>query len=594
MSNKSIDGLQRRTSTQGGRKVTASITVKRRTVKKVSVDAPKTASNQATTRRKIGIPDTKKDLKALIAENEELERKSDVKNKKENNSVKEFLSEVKDVDPTDLVEVPKSEKAKGWNKKAKKEKTKKKKGKLWKRILLIFILLIVAGVVGLYFYLNDFVATVTDGGNIINVIFADPDTPLAKDENGRTNILVFGTEGYSMDNPNYDGGWLTDAMLVLSINQDNGDVKAVSLPRDLKMERGCTGTAKMNEIYWCEYSKYTNAKKDKKTEELRREKENQASQNLADAFKKVTGLTIHYRVHVNWDALIKVIDALDGIDVCFYYKTNNCGDDVTAIEVSDKRGLSETGVEKGRRVTYFAYETGKKYHLTGWRALEVARSRNSHGGYGAGNGNFSREYFQQRIIEATGRRAKEKNIDIATALSIKAAIGDNVRTTIKDTEIKTLLKLATSLDINSLQTISLQKANLLTTGTINGISYVLPRAGTYNYSAIQNYIKRMLSSESFTSEDAQVVVLNGTAVTGIANKEKTTLENKGYAVASTGNAPSDLSGFDGIKVYQKNLKMTKTAAALHTLYNVDLITDIPESLKSFEGDFIVIVGNGPH
>ena len=83
MSNKSIDGLQRRTSTQGGRKVTANTTVKRRTVKRVSVDAPKTASNQATTRRKIGIPDTKKDLKALIAENEELERKSDVKNKKE-------------------------------------------------------------------------------------------------------------------------------------------------------------------------------------------------------------------------------------------------------------------------------------------------------------------------------------------------------------------------------------------------------------------------------------------------------------------------------------------------------------------------------
>ena len=506
MSNKSIDGLQRRTSTQGGRKVTANTTVKRRTVKRVSVDAPKTASNQATTRRKIGIPDTKKDLKALIAENEELERKNDTKSKAEKNSVKEYLSEVKDVDPTDLVEVPK------------------------------------------YFYVNDFVATVTDGGNIINVIFADPDTPLAKDENGRTNILVFGTEGYSMDNPNYDGGWLTDAMLVLSINQDNGDVKAVSLPRDLKMERGCTGTAKMNEIYWCEYSKYTNAKKDKKTEEFRKEKENQASQNLADAFKKVTGLTIHYRVHVNWDALIKVIDALDGVDVCFYYKTNSCGDDVTAIEVSDKRGLSETGVEKGRRVTYFAYETGKKYHLTGWRALEVARSRNSHGGYGAGNGNFSREYFQQRIIEATGRRAKEKNIDIATALNIKAAIGDNVRTTIKDTEIKTLLKLATSLDINSLQTISLQKANLLTTGTINGISYVLPRAGTYNYSAIQNYIKRMLSSEGFTSEDAQLVVLNGTAVSGIANKEKTTLENKGYAIASTGNAPSDLSGFDGVKV----------------------------------------------
>ena len=208
MSNKSIDGLQRRTSTQGGRRVAATPAVKRRTVKRVPVVAQKTASNQATTRRKIGIPDTKKDLKALIAENEELERKntSTTENDKERESVKEFLSEVKDVDPTDLVEVPKSEKSKGWNKK-KKEKKKKKKGKLWKKILLVFILLIIAGAVGIYFYLNDFVATITDGGNIISLLTADPDTPLEKDENGRTNILVFGTEGYSMDDPSYDGGW---------------------------------------------------------------------------------------------------------------------------------------------------------------------------------------------------------------------------------------------------------------------------------------------------------------------------------------------------------------------------------------------------
>ena len=589
MSNKSIDGLQRRTSTQGGRRITASTAARRRTVKKVPVSVQKTASNRSTTRRVVGIPDNKKDLKALIAENEELDHKSTTENDKDRESVKEFLSEVKDVDPTDLVEVPKSEKAKGWDKKkVKKEKKEKKKGKLWKKILLVFILLIVAGVVALYFYLNDFVATVTDGGNIINVLLADPDTPLQKDQNGRTNILVFGTEGYQMDNPNYDGGWLTDAMMIISINQDTGDMKAISMPRDLKMERGCTGTAKMNEVYWCEYLGYLNSKN--KTEELRKAKEDSAGQKLAEAFEKTTGLQVHYRVHVNWKALIDVINALDGIDVCFYYKTDNCGDDTTHIEVSDKRGLSEKSGSK----TYFAYSTGTKYHLEGYQALEVARSRNSHGGYGASGGNFSREYFQQRILEATGRKAKEKKIDLMTALSIKNALGDNIRTNFKDTEIKTLIKLATSLDVASLQTISLQKANLITTGMVNGISYVLPRAGTYDYSAIKKYINGVMTGGDFVGEEAQVVVLNGTAASGIANKEKTTLEGKGYIVSSTGNAPSGLGGFDGVKIYQKNLKMNKTAESLHTLYNVDLITDIPEALKSYEADFIVIVGNGPH
>ncbi len=590
MSNKSIDGLQRRTPTQGGRRKTASTAARRRTVKKVPVNVQKTASNRSTTKRVVGIPDNKRDLKALIAENEELDHKSTTENDKDRESVKEFLSEVKDIDPTDLVEVPKSEKAKGWDKKTMKDKRKKRKGKLWKKILLIFVLLIIAGAVALYFYLNDFVATVTDGGNIINVLLADPDTPLQKDQNGRTNILVFGTEGYQMDNPNYDGGWLTDAMMIISINQDTGDMKAISMPRDLKMERGCTGTAKMNEVYWCEYLGYLNAKGDKKTPDLQKEKERSASEKLAEAFEKTTGLKVHYRVHVNWKALIDVVNALDGIDVCFYYKTDNCGDDTTHIEVSDKRGLSEKNGSK----TYFAYETGKKYHLEGYQALEVARSRNSHGGYGASGGNFSREYFQQRIIEATGRKAKEKKIDLMTALNIKSALGDNIRTNFQDTEIKTLIKLATSLDIDSLQTISLQKANLITTGMVNGISYVLPRAGTYDYSAIKKYINGVMTGGDFVGEEAQIVVLNGTAASGIASKEKTTLEGKGYIVSSTGNAPSGLGGFDGVKIYQKNLKMNKTAESLHTLYNVDLITDIPEALKSLEGDFIVIVGNGPH
>ena len=590
MSNKSIDGLQRRTSTQGGRRKTASTAARRRTVKKAPVNVQKTASNRSTTKRVVGIPDNKKDLKALIAENEELDHKSTTENDKDRESVKEFLSEVKDIDPTDLVEVPKSEKAKGWDKKTMKDKKKKRKGKLWKKILLIFVLLIIAGAVALYFYLNDFVATVTDGGNIINVLLADPDTPLQKDQNGRTNILVFGTEGYQMDNPNYDGGWLTDAMMIISINQDTGDMKAISMPRDLKMERGCTGTAKMNEVYWCEYLGYLNAKGDKKTPDLQKEKERSASEKLAEAFEKTTGLKVHYRVHVNWKALIDVVNALDGIDVCFYYKTDNCGDDTTHIEVSDKRGLSEKSGSK----TYFAYETDKKYHLEGYQALEVARSRNSHGGYGASGGNFSREYFQQRIIEATGRKAKEKKIDLMTALNIKGALGDNIRTNFQDTEIKTLIKLATSLDVASLQTISLQKANLITTGMVNGISYVLPRAGTYDYSAIKKYINGVMTGGDFVGEEAQIVVLNGTAASGIANKEKTTLEGKGYIVSSTGNAPSGLGGFDGVKIYQKNLKMNKTAESLHTLYNVDLITDIPEALKSLEGDFIVIVGNGPH
>ena len=98
MSNKSIDGLQRRNTggrgkTSGSSRATTSTVMKRR----------KTAKKPTT--KQLGINDSQAELKALIAEGEKLERLN--KNEKEKiiestvdddnqEAVKEFLSEVKD------------------------------------------------------------------------------------------------------------------------------------------------------------------------------------------------------------------------------------------------------------------------------------------------------------------------------------------------------------------------------------------------------------------------------------------------------------------------------------------------------------------
>ena len=50
---------------------------------------------------------------------------------------------------------------------------------------------------------------------------------------GRTNILIFGTSGYSMDEDAWDGAMLTDSIMVVSLDQDNYDAYMMSLPRDL-------------------------------------------------------------------------------------------------------------------------------------------------------------------------------------------------------------------------------------------------------------------------------------------------------------------------------------------------------------------------
>lgn len=600
MNNKSIDGLQRR-NTGGTKKATgisrssASSFPKRQT-------ASKKTNSSAKPRRKIGLPDEKAELKAIIAEGEKLERLNSSKKAEvellddteeqdeRTNDVKEFLSEVKDVDPTDLVEVPQSEKTKGWSKKSKKSKRNKgeKKSKKW-IILLVILAIILGGGFWLYNYLNDFVSTVTDGGNIVNVLFSDPDTPLQKDENGRTNILVFGTEGYAMDDPKWDGGYLTDSMMMLSVDQETGDVKAASLPRDLKAKT-CTSTSKINEVFWCKYNKVNPRTS---TAEEKRKYEEEGAAALEQAFEEVFGVEIQYHAHANWQALIQIVDALGGVDVVFTYGDQTWDGDEVTIVTTDKRGLAD-----GPRGKYhIQVPNGQVVHLNGEQALAVARARNAYGGYGAGNGNFSREYFQQRILEAIAKKARSKKLDLATVLGIKTAVGDNLRTNFKDVEIKTLVKLATKLDFSGIQTISLfdtkdKPAPLLTTGMINGISYVYPSAGVGNYSAIHKYMKRKLSTEVFAAEEANIIVLNGTAATGIAGNEKTYLEGKGYLVSKADNAPASQGGFDGVKVFQIASNKPKTAEALAKLYNIELITEIPEALANYKCDFIVIVGNG--
>ena len=585
MSTKSIDGLQWRASggekkAKGQSRAATSSVMKRRTTK-------------TTPPRRVGLPDKKSEVKEMIKEGEKLEKLKKTKKKRaldedDNSAVKEFLSEVRDVDPTDLTEVPQEEKAKGWSKKKKKSKKHgKKKRHVVRWIVLIILALLIAAGVWVYFYLNDFVNQVTDGGNILNVIFSDPDTPLEKDENGRTNILIFGTEGYAMDDPRWDGGYLTDSMMMMSIDQETGDIKTVSLPRDLKA-RTCTSTSKINEVYWCKYNKV----KRNTSAEDKRKYEEEGAMALEQAFEEVFGVQIQYHIHANWQALVQIVDAIGGIDVVFLYGNQTWAGDETTIVTTSPKGLADG------RPYHIQFPNSQVIHLNGEQALAVARARNAYGGYGASNGNFSREYFQQRVIDAIVKKSRHVDINLGMAMQVKSAIGDNLRTNFKDTEIKTIVKLATKLDYSGVQTISLYDTKdkprpLLTTGMINGIPYVYPTQGVGAYSNIHAYIKRKLSGEAFTSEEANIVVLNGTAVNGIAANEKSYLEGKGYLISSTGNAPSDLSAFDGVKVFQVSAKKPKTAEALTKLYNVDIEVNIPDSLASYNtADFIVIIGNG--
>lgn len=59
--------------------------------------------------------------------------------------------------------------------------------------------------------------------------------------------------------------------------------------------------------------------------------------------------------------------------------------------------------------------------------------------------------------------------------------------------------------------------------SINGLSVQVPKAGTFDYSEIQNFVRNQLKDAFIKKENASLMVLNGTATEGLASKKATEL-----------------------------------------------------------------------
>ena len=464
------------------------------------------------------------------------------------------VEEVEELEVADMKARKKAEK------KAKKleEKSGKKKHKVLKIVLIILLLLIVGGGVAFYFW-GDAILKKLTGGNgdiwsAIGVVTSDTYEPLKEDANGRTNILIFGTSGYDMEGTNgdytHDGAQLTDSIMIVSLNQDTGDVAMVSLPRDLKVSYTCTATGKINEVFWCA-DMYGND-------------ENAGAEALESEVEDILGIDIQYRVHINWGALVSIVDTLGGITVT----------------------LDEDIADYGW--TNAVFDAGVPYTINGEEALGLARAR-----HGTESGDFTRGNSQQNILISIKDRLLEKGLGISEMIGVITALGDNVRTNFSMSEIKTGAHLLEELDFENIRQIPLvgEDKNYMTTATINGISYVIPSAGNGVYSQIQEYVKRMMSDNVAVREGAVIEVLNGSGEPGVAGEEKQRLEDKGYNVKNIDDAPA--GEYEEYMIYDtSDGKMPETKEALEEMYGVEMKSEVelPAGVSGYGYDFIIIVG----
>ena len=364
------------------------------------------------------------------------------------------------------------------SKKQKAKKSDKNKVPLWAKIVMIvlsvILVLIIAAITLVYMLLSH--STAVFKGNPMDILIS---SELKKDENGQTNFLIFGT---SEDAKGHGGQELTDSILVASINQEHKTAKVFSVPRDLWVNYSVAGNetmsctvgdrGKINATYLCALEEYKNSMSVSNAKDA-------ASLYFAKKISEVTGLSMHYYVAADWSAVKMIVDKIGGIDVDVY--------------ADDEDGIHDScqGID---------LKKGMYYNMNGDLAMELARARNAAcapGDYGLSRSNFDREINQQRIMNAIKNKVSSIGIlmNPGQVMSIIDGLGDNLRTNIVMSEVRTLIDFGTKLE-GGIQPIS--TVDQFGTGRIGLSSVVIPAgASTYSEGSLYNYtnFQRYLRSQ---------------------------------------------------------------------------------------------------
>jgi hypothetical protein len=80
--------------------------------------------------------------------------------------------------------------------------------------------------------------------------------------------------------------------------------------------------------------------------------------------------------------------------------------------------------------------------------------------------------------------------------------------------------------------------DFLTTANINGLSVVVPKAGQFDYDAIQSYVHNALKDSFIAKENSKIAIYNATNVAGLATSSANKLKSYGYNVTTIDNAPT--------------------------------------------------------
>lgn len=462
-----------------------------------------------------------------------------------------------------------------------------------KRVIISAIIVLILAIAGVFVYLNYTAGKITDGGTILDLIA--PGAPLKTDSEGRTNILIFGTSQDDAAHQDADGGgglWLSDSIMLVSLDKDNNTAKMVSIPRDLWVQLAdqCSvgNSSKINAVYECGGGLVDSSS----TTSNYASKDKAGATALMDTITTVTGITPQYYVHVNYSVLQQAVDAVGGIDV------NIQGDGADGIY--DTNFDWNCGTDRPYTCKNVYYPKDGEYHLDGLHALYLARARGDAGAYsykdfGLAKGDFDRQMNQQKILTALKTKAQSAGVlaNPVKVVSLLNALGNNVTTDISTSEMKTFLTTMKKLEPNDIKSVDLDgDTPVVKTGEYDGQSIVLATSGVYDYSSIISLVAKELSTNPATNEDATIAVYNGGDTAGSAAKLQTQLESGGLNVTTVGNTSA--VGSDSYTIYAaKPDSFPKTVDYLtQTLKNAQVIsTAAPSTIPANTADIVIVINH---
>lgn len=215
-----------------------------------------------------------------------------------------------------------------------------------------------------------------------------------KNTDGRTNFLILGTD--TRQTGSATNTMLTDSIMILSMNKNNGDVALISIPRDLWIPNY---GYKINAVY-------TISKGD--------------IEEVKDVVSSISGLEIHYYAIVNFQVFTDLIDNLGGIDV-----------NVPNAFIDYKYPIEgRENAPENLRYETLNFKAGLQT-MDGATALKYARSRHSANIEEAGD--FARARRQQLVIESIKNKVLSPSslLNANKYLTYYSTYADNIQTDFK-------------------------------------------------------------------------------------------------------------------------------------------------------------------